>query len=165
MAKELSQQIKDLVKKITKELEQTVKSKAFYDEVGEEVSTQIRKRTRLGYGISGTESQVKLKPTAPSTKKGKEFKKKKGKLSGLTTPKKSNLTDTGQLLDSINHKASIQKVVIGFKDQRKDSEIGNKELAKHVQVDRPFFGLTTPEKNRLKRLIEKKIQEMVKRLK
>lgn len=165
MAKELSQQIKDLVKKITKELEQTVKSKAFYDEIGEEVSTQIRKRTRLGYGIGGAESQVKLKPTAPSTKKSKEYKKKKGKLSDQTTPKKSNLTDTGQLLDSIQHKASLQKVVIDFKNLRKDSEIGNKELASHVQVDRPFFGLTNPEKNRLRRLIEKKIQEMVKRLK
>lgn len=165
MAKELSQQVKDLVKKITKELEQTVKSKVFYDEIGEEVSTQIRKRTRLGYGTTKTGSQAKLKPTKTSTQKAKQLKKKQGKLSDQTTPKKSNLTDTGQLLDSIQHKASLQKVVIDFKNPRKDSEIGNKELAKHVQDDRPFFGLTNPEKNRLKRLIEKKIQEMVKRLK
>lgn len=166
MSKPLDKQIAAIVKKVTDELTKTVKSKSFYDEIGEEISNQIRKRTRLGYGISGTDTRTKLLPTKRSTQLAKERKKKAGTLSKLTTPKRSNLTDTGQLLDSIEYKSTTDKTTIQFDDGRRDSEIGNKKLAQYVQDQgRKFFGLTAPEKNQLRRLIEKKIQEMVKRLK
>lgn len=167
MTKPLDQQIKEITEKIKKELEKTVKSKAFYDEIGEGVANQIRKRTRLGYGVNASGAQVKLEPTAPATQKAKQQKKKEGKLSNQTTPKRSNLTDTGQLLDSIHHKSTNDKTTIQFKNARKNSEIGNKRLAEIVQFigGRIFFELTNPEKNNLKRVIEKKIQELIKRLK
>lgn len=167
MSKPLDKQIKEITEKITKELEKTIKSKAFYDEIGKGVATQIRKRTRLGYGVNASGAQVKLEPTKPSTQKAKQKKKEQGKLSPQTTPKRSNLTDTGQLLDAIHHKSTDSKTTIQFKDSRKNSELGNKKLAEVVQFigGRIFFELTNPEKNNLKRVIEKKIQELIKRLK
>jgi len=166
MSKPLDKQIKELVDKVKKELEKAVASKSFYDEIGKEVSNQIRKRTRLGYGSSPSGQQVKLASLKESTVENRKRTKKKGNLSNLTTPKKSNLTETAQLLDAIEHKSTNQKVTIQFSDRRKDSKIGNKKLAGYVQqAGRRFFDLTTAETSSLKRLVEKKIQELIKRLK
>lgn len=86
---------KDLSKLIKK-----VVNKNNISKLAEELKEDIVKRTRLGSGVKGNgESKQKLAPTAESTKKSK--RRRRGELSSLTSPTKSNLTDTGQMLDSV----------------------------------------------------------------
>lgn len=165
-----SDQLKELVAKVEKTLKKVLKSKSFYDDLGEFVSNQIRKRTRIGKGVSPSGNQTKLNPLKPSTKKYREKYKKN--LSENTRAGKSNLTATGQLLDSIEYKSTNAKTKISFADKRSKelsgaaSTISNSKVAGYVQkAGRRFFGLTTGEQNELKRIIEKKIQEITKRLK
>lgn len=93
---------------------------------------------------------------------------KKPKLASTTTPGKSNLTATGQLLKSLTVVKLRLKNSVGFSirigDRRgrdmfgESSKIGNKELAK-IQEDngRKFLGFTNSQRNKIIREIRDRI--------
>lgn len=126
---------------------------------GEKAADMIRLRTRLGSGVQrdGAEKD-RLKPLAASTKK----KRAQSKLSQFTTPNRSNLTETGQLLDSVEPKNPTQrKVTVGPQGPRDDGKT-NEEVAKYVSEARPFNHLSKTEIKRIGDDIKRAIRQEIK---
>ena len=118
--------------------------------LAERAVEMVKTRTRLGYGVAGEKfagSQQKLESLKSSTVENRKRKT----LHPDTSPKKSNLTDTGQLLDSISYEVSGNRITVFLKGQR------NQTVAEYVSDARPFFALSKPEVTRLADLIQKAI--------
>lgn len=169
MAKSIKQQVDDLVKKIEGKVIKKVREKSFMDNLGKMAADQIKQRTRLGKGVKG-ESLVKL---GPLSDKYKEFRrKKKGKLSNLTTPNRSNATATGQMLDGITHKPQEGKVTITIEGSRSmelsgEPKSNNKDVAAGYQEsgrDRVFFKLSKSERAGIEREVETTIRNLIKEI-
>jgi hypothetical protein len=154
--------------------------------IGEQAAAMIKLRTRLGSGVAtnGADKQ-KLKPLAKSTievRKGNLafYRNAKGqsipftpddngakvKLSDQTSPSKSNLTRTGQLLDSEGvTKVGYGTVAIGPHGPRHDSKLSNEQVAEHVtRGGRPFNNLSKVEVKRLQDGIKKQLRDLLKRV-
>lgn len=142
-----------------------VSSPASMREIGDEAADRIRTRTRLGKGVDERGGDpFPLKALSPGYK---EFRKKKkagpGKLSQFTSPGKSNLTFTGQLLDSIRViSQGAASVVIALYGGRKGGGT-NKEVGGYVSEARPFLNLSKAELNGLARTIRQRIDASLKR--
>lgn len=126
---------------------------------GEQAASMIKLRTRLGDGVDmpgGTKK--KLKPLSKSYIE----QRKSGKLSAETSPGKSNLTRTGQLLDSMGvTSVSSDVVTVGPKGSRDDG-LTNVEVAKHVTENgRAFNNLSKTELKRIYDVIEKDIEAVI----
>lgn len=85
------------------------------------------------------------------------------KLSSDTTPTKSNLTATGQMLNAMVGEANGTVIRITIKGDRTreltgEPKLSNNEVRKHVEVERPFFGLTKKERA----IIDKNAMEIIK---
>ncbi len=117
--------------------------------IGEEASKIIKKRTRLGWGSRG-ETKEKLAPLSE-----KYIKRRKSlSLHYQTTAKRSNLTATGQMLDSLKPlSVSDGKAQIGPDGNRSDSELTNLEVAQFASITRPFMPLTKLEIKQLEQFI------------
>lgn len=132
---------------------------------GEMVADMIRLRTRLGGKASvareGGEREV-IKPLADSTKADRKRLQAKGKLSGLTTPNKSNLTRTGQLLDSEKVKSvSTGKVIVGPTGTRDDGK-SNEDVAEYVSKARPYNHLSRIETKRVNDAVKRDVRALIK---
>ena len=149
----------DLQKKIIGSIYRSL-DRRFMESVGNILSDDIVRRTRLGYGVEGEgKLRQKLKPLSENYV---EFRKQnKRKLYNLTSPKKSNLTFTGQLLNSLTAKSErIGKVTLFFKGKHNNldgSTMDNGLLANFVSKNRPFLGPTNREMQRLKTNIKNQI--------
>jgi hypothetical protein len=125
-------------------------------EVVKLVPEQIRIRTQLGKDLKGG----KIKRLAASTVAYR--RRYSDNLDSNTSPGRSNLTATGQLLRAIEAKADKNKIVISLKNKRSrdlsgaSSKVSNSEV-KDFQEDkgRFFFGLAEFEKNFILREILK----------
>lgn len=144
--------------------------------IGKLARELIYTRTKLGYGVTGSGESVtrsKLKPLSPSYKlarkgyaqggamfnatdrNGKkklvQFQTKGSKPKGFGfSPNKSNLTLTGNMLDSIVVKVQEASVLISIAStSRPDSDLNNREVAELVSKERPFFDLTESERTRI----------------
>lgn len=134
---------------VEKELKESLNNSRM-KEIGDFVLEKIRVRTRLGYGVSAHKSaREKLKPLADVTKEIRKGFKASGKLSEFTSPGKSNLTFTGQMLDGLSVKVqSMGKVLVEITGNRKATRDPkaprtNKEVARKVTDEgRPFMFLT-----------------------
>lgn len=121
--------------------------------LGDEAVRLITVRTRLGYGVDtpGAERQ-KLKPLSDAYIEMR--RKSRGKLSGMTAPARSNLTFTGQMLESLKVIAKRFSVSIEPSGQRDDG-ISNQDVAQSVtRFGRPFISLSRLEIKQLKRFYE-----------
>lgn len=135
-----------------REAQKDIKKKRVLDPIGEGLADEIKKRTRLGYGVDRNGGrQQKLKPLKDSTRKSRAYMKRKGKLHPDTSPAKSNLTMTGEMTDSITNKARDGKITL---------EVGTKYAIYHQDGDRPFMHLTSDQV----RGQEKKLRDLLKRL-
>lgn len=122
------------------------------------VPAMIRERTRSGLGLLGSLDGL-------STSYVKFRERVKSRLSKETSPNKSNLTATGQLLDAIIGEATgtIVKIFISPKPRKKElnpsASATNREIRKYVEDGgREFLGLTANER----RVIEKEAAEVIK---
>lgn len=150
----------DFKKKLTASI-QKIGASSNMKIIGKEMADQIKKRTLLGYGVSEPGgNKEKLKPLDP---KYVESRKKFPKLSDKTTPRKSNLTRTGQMLASIDVKSANQGTVsVGPIGGRNDG-LTNEELAKYVaEAGRPFNTLSKPELQGLIRFINDMLSKILK---
>lgn len=132
-----------------------IANKKLLDEVGQTVVDDIKFQTRRGQSIP---TGSRLKPLS------KRWVETRGQIGEATdtqetfSPKRSNLTLTGQLLDSLTWrivgKGLIETLFKGEKRRpyfikpktkkgvRKiESKISNEQLAEFVQKDRPFVGV------------------------
>lgn len=127
----------DKVRKLEKLINDALKGatrKKTLDEVGKLMADRIRLRTRLGKGVSQPTggSPKPLAKLAPSTVRGRASFKG---LSGDTTPSKSNLTRTGELLDSITHKVEDNGFILYLEGQH-ESGLSNDKLAEYLSEGR-----------------------------
>jgi hypothetical protein len=134
------------------------------NKVGKAARDQVVKRTRLGKGVKkpGGGPARKLKSLQEITViyRG-EYKEN---LSPLTRPRKSNLTATGQLLDSISYKiikrGQKKSLRLYFKENRRfeldgtPAKISHKRINKQVEKNgRSFFYLAGFELKKLSSII------------
>jgi hypothetical protein len=152
---------------------------------GEFCVGRIVRRTRVGQGVSraGAESES-LKPLSQSYRQfraGKIAFFRKGAavvpykpdapppLAGTTTPGKSNLTLSGQLLASIKVlTAGAGRAVIGAAGDRLNflrgkSLLSNADVAGFVSKERPFLNLSRAELNGLQRFWRDRISAAIKK--
>ena len=146
---DFEQKLKEIADKIVKE----ATSNDSLQNIGNEAAYLIKKRTRLGYGVSEQYgNKVKLKPLSKKYIK----QRKNDDLSNATTPNKSNLTKTGEMLDSMNAKVKGDGVVnIGVDDN-------NLDKAGWVSKDRPFNNLSDAEIKQLENKIRDNLINKIK---
>lgn len=124
------------------------------------IANQIRRRTLLGFGITKQfdGEQERLKKLTSKAYRGLR-KRKSSLLSKKTTPGRSNLTATGQLLKAIKGIGRRARAIIELKDKRSgktisgaDDDSTNSDILKWQKAQgREFFGLTASEKKRFER--------------
>jgi hypothetical protein len=114
-----SKQFENIVKRLEKSVKEAINRKALID-VGVFATDLIVKRTRLGYGVKKDyDSKEKLAKLSPNyVKQRKMF----DGLHSLTRPNKSNLTRTGQMLDSIASKVKSNVIEITATGTRDDGK-------------------------------------------
>jgi len=126
--------------------------------IGEFASEIIKKRTRLGFGVvKAGADRSKLKSLSEKYK----VLRQSLTLSDQTTTNRSNLTSTGQLLDSISVIISSEKkVTFGPTGERQNSnEPSNSKLAEYVsEQGRPFINLSGAEIKQIKNEVSKKLR-------
>lgn len=141
------------------EVQKVMKDKTVLNKVGKEAVSQIQTRTRLGEGVEGDGNVKPLEPLKSSTTRYRQFYRHN--LSQFTTYSKSNLTATGQLLDSITYRINLftGKLELYLKNARtldlsgKRSRVTNNELLEYVSKDRYFFDLADYELRSLQSII------------
>lgn len=153
--------------------------------IGQSAADIIRRRTRLGYGAE-TEGgeRAKLKPLSDSYKafragkvafatgkhKGNSWiyplvPAKKPKLHAHTTANRSNLTFTGQMLDSVGViKTSNGVATVGPKGTRKDGLTNAKVAGFNADQGRVFNNLTAVEKKQVAQIIDRELKKLIAKL-
>jgi len=132
--------------------------------IGVEASRLIKVRTRLGYGVSSNGKQrKKLKKLSDNYLIFRA--KHRDELDSETSPERSNLTFTGQLLNSMKvKKAKKGSVIIGPSGKRSGERLTNDELGQHVEdAGRPFNYLSNLETKQVERFARKTFGDLVKR--
>lgn len=123
--------LKNVMKKIKDATNSAVTAEQLIP-VGEFAVGIIVKRTRLGYGVD-TQFGAKKALKALSNPY-KEFRKGFSGLDNRTTPSKSNLTLTGQLLDSVKLiRAQNGRVVFGPTGVRRGGTLTNLRVAAYQE--------------------------------
>lgn len=139
-----------------------------------DITKRVRKNEARVFGVKGGGKIVWTDGTEDPdlTREQKKIRKESFKaffgnvnLASTTTPAKSNLTATGQLLKSLTVvKVKIEggvQYIIRVADRRgrdmfgNSSKIGNKQLVEYLEAQgRSFLGFTTPQRNQIKREIK-----------
>lgn len=134
--------------------------------VGDQAAEIIRRRARLGYGSAGSGGDRFNLP--PLSDRYVRFRQTSGAkyLSKATTAKKSNLTFTGQMLDSLAvvkvEQGSVVVAPTGTRTDRFSRGKTNAQIAAYVSAKgRPFISLTPPEVSQLVRFYRTRFGDLV----
>lgn len=146
--------IRDIVKMIVHVITKETKSSSFKRGLGEYVAGLIKTRTRSGHGEEGGR-ETRLAPLKASTIRRRGILKRQGLLSKETSPGRSNLTESGDMLNSITTKVTSTGLELSFKP-------AVKRRAGENQATRPFFGVTDKEKELVSVFIAKQIKASLK---
>jgi len=141
-------ELKRIVQLVVKAVEDT--KVAVKKDIGEFGIEMIRKRTQDGFGVVNGKKR-KFKPLAQST----IDRRRKKVLSPDTNPSTSNVTETGQMINSLKSRERKNGVSIRVSGS-------SVEVAKQVQKTREFLCFTDGEETRLTNFV---VKELVKRLK
>ena len=102
MSEDTLEGLKKSLNKMSDSLDKT-KDKML-DKIGDLMVKSVKKRTIDGKGLKEHNSTLTdFKPLSKSTIKSREYKAKKGKLSQDTKPDKSNLIETGKMVEQIGY--------------------------------------------------------------
>lgn len=128
-------------------------SKVAMKMLGEEAIKIIVKRTRGGFGVKRTGAPSnRLKKLSPSYI---EYRKTQ-RLDRTTSPGRSNLTFTGQMLRSMRVKSnSDRKVTWGPNRRRRKGGVTNEQVGEYVSQVRPFNFLSKREITKIAKLLDK----------
>jgi hypothetical protein len=125
--------------KLARELQRALSlalSKKTRQKIGKATVKSIKTRVRAGSGSPSTGQQEKLKPLEKKTKRNRRHLRSKGGLAkGKTTAAKSNLTQTGSMIDTLNASTRGSDITIRVSPD-------NQKKANLVSKDRPFLNLT-----------------------
>lgn len=147
------------------EFKKRATDKRVFKELGELARLILYRRVKSGYGVNKipTSKDEKvdkaklLQLSSPYIRYRERLKSRGFKFGdfGKPTSRLSNLTLTGQMLDSLKVSLSINGFVLEISGTRSDGE-SNDNIATWVQEQgRPFFALTDPEV----KIIEKEYQK------
>lgn len=115
---DLDKQLRALSLNLVKVVEAIAEGQALRP-LGEKIKDRIRIRTRLGKGVESTGAQQKpLKKLSPNYVTERKRLAAAGDLSDKTSPKTSNLTRTGQMLDELKSTTTDRQIVIDFQTER-----------------------------------------------
>lgn len=89
----------------------------------------------------------------------KFIKSRQPKLDGTTSPKRSNLTTTGEMLRSIAARLSGSKVIIEMLGSRNKKLLEYHTSGTDKMPARPFFELTLSELKQLRRIVREEIKK------
>lgn len=111
--------------------------------IGKKMADKVRVRTRLGRGVD----EQPLEKLSPAYIDYRKYLKDKGRLYEQTNPKRSNLTLTGQLLNSLFARSDrINQFTILVKENRIASDTKNSDIVRWQKTaGRDFLGLSEPE--------------------
>ena len=122
-------------KNIRQAIDQAI-NRATLNETGDFLSQQIRIRTRAGRGIAEPEGRPqRLEPLSTQYIGQRRRFRANGDLSSQTSPARSNLTLTGQMLDSIDYTVDTRRKLITMSFSNQDAI----DKALYVTPNRPFF--------------------------
>ena len=118
--------------------------------IAQSLALDIKKRTRLGYGVERTGAEkFKLAPLEAKTIEKRESLHDQGRLSEFTSPTKSNLTEKGHLLDSLVGRSKRKgQITVALKENRGDGK-SNSKIESFQRKKRPFFNASRLEIKRL----------------
>jgi hypothetical protein len=131
--------------------------------IGEYTAERIKLRTKLGKGVDKTGGDpAPLKKLSEGYVKTR--KRKKAELEE-TSPSKSNLTFTGQMLNALKLLQALPaRAIIGIESsRRKNSDLTNNEVAGFVSKDRPFLNLSKAELNGINAFVRKLLDAMIRK--
>lgn len=128
--------------------------------IGNQAVFEVKRRTRLGYGVPEDRApKEKLLALSYEYIQQRIEMAEDGELSSATKPSKSNLTATGQMLDSlkvINYRRNFAE--ISPEGSRYDTNQTNQEISAYVEAQgRPYLNLSALEIKKLARYYQNKI--------
>lgn len=150
----LSNLPKEMQKKLESAMNELTKPK-FLNEIGQQIVEDIYKRTKLGYGIEeprGTQSKLK-----PLTGQYKKMRKSFPKLSTDTSPSKSNLSLTGDMLNDLKVKVTNTKALIYL-----GSEFSKNKAKWNSEKGRTFLNVSNTQVSKIIALLKNKLKELLK---
>lgn len=154
---ELEDYLKKKIKQITDE--------EFLELVAQEARDIIYKRTKSGKGLSANKKFGAA--LTPLKKLSSDYILIRGQriLGPFGTAKKSNLTLSGELLESMVYKITGNSVTLSVDTKTHEgTNITNQELAEYVtKQGRPFFGLAVIEEKILNAFIQRLIRARFKK--
>lgn len=131
--------------------------------LGEQGRDIIYQRTKRGFGVtsdrSNNPSKRRLKALSPGYI---QQRRRRGVRGAFGSTNFSNLTNTGQTLDSIQIKTKRGEFTLLIPNTRRDDGKTNREVAQHVRKDRPFFAFTRAEQRILELTAQRIINRIVK---
>lgn len=142
-------------KNISEKLKRSVDA-SIDNQLANKIVDQIKKRTRLGFGVGPGGKQEKLKALNPNYRNQRA---RQEDLSGNTTPAKSNLTRSGEMIDSTKGTVKNSTIFISVTGRRKDgSGLTNDQVREYTEEQgRRFLALTNAEKKALIREIKRRV--------
>lgn len=140
--------------------------RTFMKAIGVDAKDIIYKRVKAGFGVSNDEADTpnKVGLLALQSQKYIDFRKRVGVKGKFGAPERSNLTFTGQMLESMEVSAEIGGFTISIPASRRDDGLTNEDVADRVRVARPFFALTGAEVRILQQTFLKRAREIVERV-
>lgn len=153
-----SNQLDKIIGRLKKTVKESMSNESMV-EVGKFSIGLIVKRTRLGYGVNkNLGDRSKLKPLSAKYIE----QRKKSRLNQFTKPSRSNLTRTGQMLDSLSFKVTGPgKITIEPTGNRDDGK-RNKDIAKYnAQRGRVFINLSKNEYSQIVRFYRKTFGDLL----
>ena len=155
------------VSRVIRKVKTELLTRSFNRKLGNEAKEIVFKRVKLGFGVDNEDSRnprrVRFRKLTPNYIRQRRRRGVQGSFGG---PRKSNLTDTGQLLDSMIVRANRDGFTILIPDsRRRGGRNTNAEVAIFVSDSgRPFFALTGAEVNILKKSITDRIRRLTRRV-
>lgn len=135
-----------------KKLSKSFNKKKMAKDIGKKTADIVKKRIKEGYGVNRNDGEKgRLKPL--SSEYIEVRKKKKSKLSGDTSPTKSNLHFTGKTIDSIDYNLKGDSIVI-------ESQKGAENLA-HNEKTRPVMFLAEEELDNIEKQVDDYIDDLI----
>lgn len=158
---------KDLKKigKFLDSLNNTVYTQRFFKSTGQQASDAIYRRVKSGFGVDNDTKdkprRKKLKPLSPSYI---NQRRRKGVRGEFGSPSRSNLTNTGQMLDSFKVKVSSNGFQVTIPNSARRDSKSNRQIANFVRRVRPFFALTGAEIRIIKKVIRDEVTKVFRKI-
>jgi len=164
------QDISRVITSIRRTLDVSISNRAMRA-IGREAVVIIKRRTRLGYGVVGGlfGNRQSLRTMKPHTPQYQEYRRRhRRELFHETSPRKQNLTFTGELLNSLKVKRTRKnRALLGFpkKRHKKSGELLTKIAQKQHDAGRTFMFLTKKETNQLLKFYRNNFGDLLKKRK